>query len=108
MKAHRPLPLDPYLVDCLVPDLVGHDRKASAFLVYLYLWRHTHGSGLAHVESSLSTISVDTGLSKRTVQSALAHLAARGLVSTKKPGPTDIPRYTVNRPWHRPNRTDAP
>jgi hypothetical protein len=28
---------DAYLVDSLMPDLVGHDRQPSAFIVYLYL-----------------------------------------------------------------------
>ena len=36
--------IDPYIVDTLMPDLVGHDRQPSAFLVYLLLWRQTHGA----------------------------------------------------------------
>jgi hypothetical protein len=32
------LALDPYVVDVLLPDLVGHDRSPAAFLVYIYLW----------------------------------------------------------------------
>jgi hypothetical protein len=32
--------LDDYVVDVLMPDLVGHDRHPSAFLVYLFLSRH--------------------------------------------------------------------
>jgi hypothetical protein len=39
------LSLDPYVVDTLLPDLVGHDRQPSAFLVYLFLWRHSLGTG---------------------------------------------------------------
>jgi hypothetical protein len=27
------LPLDAYIIDTLMPDLVGHDRQPSAFLV---------------------------------------------------------------------------
>lgn len=37
-----PVLVDAYIVETLMPDLVGHDRQPSAFLVYLYLWRHTH------------------------------------------------------------------
>jgi hypothetical protein len=37
--------VDDYVVDTLMADLVGHDRQPSAFLVYLYLWRHTHSAG---------------------------------------------------------------
>ena len=33
------LPLDPYITDVLMRDLVGHDRTPSAFIVYLWLWR---------------------------------------------------------------------
>ena len=35
--------LDPYVIDTLMADLIGHDRQPSAFLVYLLLWRHTLG-----------------------------------------------------------------
>ena len=42
MSAIARLGLDPYVVDTLMPDLVGHDRRPSAFLVYLYLWGRTH------------------------------------------------------------------
>ena len=37
--------VDEYVVDTLMADLVGHDRQPSAFLVYLFLWRRTHGAG---------------------------------------------------------------
>ena len=40
------VPVDAYVLDTLMADLVGHDRQPSAFLVYLFLWRRTHGSGL--------------------------------------------------------------
>ena len=36
---HR-ITLDAHVIDSLMPDLVGHDRQPSAFLVYLYLYRH--------------------------------------------------------------------
>lgn len=31
--------LDSYVIDVLMPDLVGHDRRPAAFLVYLFLLR---------------------------------------------------------------------
>ena len=34
----RKAPLDDYLVETLLPDLIGHDRAPSAFLIYLKLW----------------------------------------------------------------------
>ena len=33
----EPSRLDAYIIDTLMPDLVGHDRQPSAFIVYLYL-----------------------------------------------------------------------
>ena len=39
------LSLDQYVVDVLMPDLVGHDRSQSAFIVYLYLWRTWRAPG---------------------------------------------------------------
>jgi hypothetical protein len=31
---------DEYVVDVLMPDLVGHDRRPAAFIVFLFLLRH--------------------------------------------------------------------
>ena len=35
------LALDTYVVDVLMPDLVGHDRRPATFIVYLFLLRQT-------------------------------------------------------------------
>ena len=55
------IPLDAYIVDTLMPDLVGHDRQPSAFLVYLYLWRQTHGSGAPTTQVALLDIADANG-----------------------------------------------
>src|SRR5258705_1943877 len=73
--------LDAYLVDTLMPDLVGHDRQPSAFLVYLFLWRQTHGSNRQAAQVALLDIAEATGLSKRGVQDALGRLAKRKLLA---------------------------
>jgi hypothetical protein len=93
--------IDAYVLDTLMADLVGHDRQPSAFLVYLFLWRRTHGSGEASAQVSLLDISAATGLSKRAVQEALRLLAKRRLLSIQRAGITAIPIYTVRRPWVR-------
>jgi hypothetical protein len=31
--------IDAYVVDVLMPDLVGHDRRPATFVVYLFLLR---------------------------------------------------------------------
>ena len=71
---------DAYVVDTLMPDLVGHDRKPSAFVVYLYLAGVAKRTGRDRVSASLETIAVKTGLSKSSVQSAIRHLRRRGLL----------------------------
>lgn len=94
-------PLDDYVIDTLLPDLVGHDRKPSAFLVYLFLWRHTRGRGSADVQISLNDITEGTGLSKRSVQDALSKLVRRRLIGVTRETITSIPVYDVSRPWAR-------
>jgi len=96
-----PVPVDAYVLDTLMADLVGHDRQPSAFLVYLFLWRRTHGCGAEEAQVSLLDISVGTGLSKRAVQEALRLLAKRRLVAIEREGITAIPVYAVRRPWVR-------
>jgi Helix-turn-helix domain len=91
------LPLDQYIVDVLMPDLVGHDRSQSAFIVYLYLWRVAGPRGRLQV--SYSTIASDTGLSKASAQRAVALLKRRKLLATTKTTPTSVPEYRVARPW---------
>jgi Helix-turn-helix domain len=91
--------VDEYVLDVLMPDLVGHDRQPSAFLVYLLLWRHAHGAGAERVQLALRDIADATGLSKRAVQAALTRLSRRKLVRIERASATAIPTYTVCRPW---------
>lgn len=95
------IPMDSYILDTLLPDLVGHDRQPSAILVYLYLWRHAHGKAATEVQVSLQELTVGTGLSKRAVQLALTLLVRRRLVSVARESVTAVPKYTVKRPWLR-------
>jgi hypothetical protein len=93
--------IDPYIVDTLMPDLVGHDRQPSAFIVYLWLWRQTHGAGHAVAQVALLDIAEATGLSKRAVQDALGRLGKRKLIAVARASITAVPIYTVLRPWRR-------
>jgi DNA-binding transcriptional ArsR family regulator len=95
------VPLDAYILDVLMPDLVGHDRRPSAFLVYLYLWRRTRGGRDADVPLALREIAEGTGLAKRSVQTALARLTRRRLVTARRDGRTAVSEYAVQRPWVR-------
>src|SRR5262245_19534740 len=95
------IPIDSYILDTLMRDLVGHDRRPSAFLVYLHLWRVTHGSGTAKAQTALLDIAQEVGLSKRSVQEALAWLSRRKLISVARESITAVPTYSVLRPWRR-------
>jgi DNA-binding GntR family transcriptional regulator len=93
--------VDPYVLDTLMPDLVGHDRQPSAFLVYLLLWRLTHGSGAPATQVPLRDLAAGTGLSKRAVQEAVARLTKRRLIEVVREGITAVAVYTVLQPWRR-------
>jgi hypothetical protein len=93
--------VDSYLVDTLMPDLVGHDRRPAAFIVYLYLSRLAGLSGRDSVSASLQTIATHTGLSKSTVQAALRHLRRRRLLDPSVVATVTNPVRKILRPWFR-------
>ena len=93
--------MDAYVFDVLMPDLVGHDRRPAAFVVYLYLLHSAHALGRDQVPASLQTIAVKTGLSKSAVQVALRHLKRRGLIGEEEVGTQVNPVRNVLRPWRR-------
>jgi hypothetical protein len=95
------LTIDEYILDTLMRDLVGHDRQPSAFLVYVFLWRETHGRKQKTTQLALIDIAEAAGLSKRGVQDALGHLARRRLIDVQRESITAVPVYTVLRPWRR-------
>ena len=93
--------IDSYLIDVLMPDLVGHDRRPAAFLVYLFLQRHARPNGRGEVPVSLQMIATRTGLSKSTVQSAIRHLKRRRLLDPDIKTTTTAPVRRLLRPWVR-------
>ena len=97
----RGLRLDPYIVDTLMRDLVGHDRAPSAFIVFLWLWRRTHAQGKKSIGASLGDIARSTGLSKSSVQNAVRRLSRRRLIAAMRAGATLAPIYQVNETWKR-------
>ena len=96
-----PLSLDPHVVRVLLPDLVGHDRRASAFIVYLWLYAMTRGSGRKSAFLSYQALTDGTGLSKRAVQRGVSHLVKRQLLRRVQSSPTAVPEYHVLTPWIR-------
>jgi hypothetical protein len=92
------VPLDLYVIDALMPDLVGHDRRASAFLLFLYLWRRTRG-GVKPAVVSYRMMADGTGLSKRSAQVALAWLERRRLVERARASPTAATSIKLRCDW---------
>jgi Helix-turn-helix domain len=92
---------DAYLIDVLMPDLVGHDRRPAAFVVYLFLLRHSQQRGRDSISMSLQTIATRTGLSKSSVQSSIRHLQRRRLLDPALKATVTAPVRRVLRPWVR-------
>jgi hypothetical protein len=97
MAMAAPLALDRYVVDVLMPDLVGHDRTPSAFLVYLLV----EAMETERVPLGYSAIAERTGLSRRTCQDAIAHLERRGLIAVERRADNEAARLRPLRPWIR-------
>jgi len=96
----KTIALDRYILESLIVDLVGHDRRPAAFLLYLALTRLVGSKASAAL--SLRDLTSATGLSRTAVQRASIHLKRRGLITTRADGPTAVPRYAVHCPWVRP------
>lgn len=98
MHAKAPLSFDRYVIDPLMRDLVGHDRKPSAYLVYLAILGQNESGVRAMSYQDLADF---TGLSRRSVQGAVAHLARRKLLNVQRVGPTETAVYKALAPWRR-------
>lgn len=101
MRMRTYLRLDHYVVDVLMRDLAGHDRRPAAFLVYLHLWAETRGAERRSARTSHSRIAIATGLSRRTVQNALALLTRRRLIRIIREHATATPQFLVACPWRK-------
>jgi DNA-binding GntR family transcriptional regulator len=99
MKTPRTVALDVYVLDSLMRDLVGHDRRPAAYILYLALTRL--GARAGETAISLQSLATTTGLSKTAVQRSLTHLERRGLIGVERAGRTEPSRYRVLQPWRR-------
>ena len=93
--------LDAYIVDVLMPDLVGHDRRPATFIVFLFLLRESTRVRRDTVTVSLQTIATRTGLSKSAVQGAIRHLRRRRLLDPTLAATVTEPSRRILRPWVR-------
>lgn len=101
-RFRKAVPIDDYVLDVLMRDIVGHDQQPAAFLVYLFLYGRAARQRWQPVKSSLRMLANETGLSKSAVQSAVATLQFRKLVTTTRDHKTAIPAHRVLRHWHQP------
>ncbi len=92
---------DSYIIDPLMRDLVGHDRRPSAYIVFLHLWARTNGQRKRALRASLQEIADETGLSKTAVQAGLRLLRRRRLIRSERATPTSKPTHFVLSPWRR-------
>ena len=93
------IPIDDYVLDVLMRDIVGHDRQPAAYLVYLYLYGQAARHKWKPVPASLRTLADATGLSKSAVQTALENLRRRQQIKTTSDNSTATPQHRVLRHW---------
>jgi hypothetical protein len=97
---HAQIKLDDYILDTLLRDLVGHDRKPAAFLVYLWL-AGEQGRRKSAVAISYQELAENTGLSRSSTQASVRWLLRRKLLVAAKANATAVPTYSVQYPWRR-------
>jgi hypothetical protein len=90
--------LDDYITDSLLRDIVGHDRRPVAFLVYLWLAAEAQRRR-PPIQISYQELAESIGVSKSSAQAAVAWLVRRKLLSTTKANATAIPQYQVLKTW---------
>jgi DNA-binding transcriptional MocR family regulator len=95
------IPIDDYVLDVLMRDIVGHDRQPAAYLVYLYLYGQAARQKWKPVTASLRSLAETTGLSKSAVQTALELLRRRELIATTSDHATALPKHRVLRHWRK-------
>jgi len=93
------VPVDDYVIDVLMRDLVGHDGQPAAYLVFIFLYCRAARQRWKPVSASLRLIAEDSGLSKSAVQTALQTLRRRELITTTQLHKTAIPEHRVHRHW---------
>ncbi len=89
---------DEYVVDALMRDLVGHDRRPASFLVYVWLLGEEQRRGEA-VAISYSELAESIGISKSAAQAGIGWLLKRKLIACSKKTITATPEYKTQTPW---------
>src|SRR5438874_12139735 len=89
------VPIDDYVLDVLMPDLVGHDHQPGAFLVYLYLYLEAQRQKWSPIYASLRKIGEATGLSKSPAQIAVGTVGATRRLKSNEDDSAAAPRHRV-------------
>ena len=97
IRRYSMITLDDYIVDVLMRDLVGHDRRLVSFLVYL--WVASEQRRGKDVQASYQQIAESIGVSKSSAQAAVGWLVKRKLLACTKATVTATPRYRALAPW---------
>jgi DNA-binding MarR family transcriptional regulator len=95
------IPIDDYVLDVLMRDLIGHDQQPAAYLVYLYLYGQAARKKWKPIVASVRMLADATGLSKSAIQTALANLRRRELIVSIRDHVTATSRHRVLRHWRR-------
>jgi len=103
-RFHETIPVDDYVIDVLLRDLVGHDGQPAAFLVFLFLYGKAARTKWKPVTASLRMIADKTGLSKSAVQTAILTLQRRELIATTRVHKTATPEHLIQRHWREERR----
>jgi hypothetical protein len=90
--------IDDYVTDVLMRDLVGHDKRPVAFLVYVWLAAEEQRRA-GPVQISYQDLAESIGVSRSAAQSAAGWLARRKLLNVERANVTATPVYRVCAPW---------
>ena len=96
---------DEYVTDVLMRDLVGHDRRPVAFLVYLWIAAEQQRRG-STVQISYQDLAESIGISKSSAQASVGWLLRRKLLAVTRASVTATPSYTAQTPWLPSQRRD--
>ena len=93
------LTFDEYVTDVLMRDLVGHDRRPVAFLVYLWIAAEQQRRN-APVPISYQDLAESIGVSRSAAQTSVGWLLRRKLLAATRTSVTATPCYTAQTPWN--------
>src|SRR5262249_269028 len=94
-KFRETISIDDYVLDVLMRDLIGHDQRPAAFMVYLHLYGQAARNKWRYISASVRTIADATGLSKRARPSGA--YASAGQQKHRRPPRS---RYRHSTPSH--------